>query len=230
MKYAVISAFLLFAGAAASAQDAVECRELVASVSPPLDEGEGHRRYLAGAAGAYRDCRGKKTPVDVRVHAIVKYALAKSTSFEGQTAVAALGEAIDVLDRERGDHAALLIEVLDHAVLVESQLLLRSEAFLHAKRAADVRAKKYGRNSAESAVGLVNLAIVYATFKDDAKAEDLMRQAVRIAEKACGPECDALALAYSGMETLYATRGKDVEARKYAELAQEAIPSRKRRP
>jgi hypothetical protein len=120
-----------------------------------------------------------------------------------------------------------LIDILDYTAFMESRAGLRSDATVHAKKAVDLRAKTYGRASAETAEGFVHLAMVHVTFHEYAKTEALLRDAIRIAEKACGPECDALATAYAGMETLYEAQGMTAEARKYAEPGQNAVPARK---
>lgn len=230
MKPTVLIAFLLVSNGNVIADDssrqAADCRALVETVTPPLDEGEKHMQYLDDAAKAYRDCRGAQLPVEVRVNALVKYAIASSTSGEKQTAVAVLTEAIDILDRASGRHADLSISVLDRVASIETQAGLREAAIGHAKRAAETREKTYGKSSAEAAIGLVNLGLTHATFNDYAKGEELIRQAIRMAEKACGPECDALVEAYVGMQALYDSRGNKTEADKYAALAEKALPSR----
>jgi tetratricopeptide (TPR) repeat protein len=205
------------------------CRVLVASVRPPLDEGEQAKQYLDDAGTAYRDCRGSNLPVDVRVNALSKYATASAIREQHQAAIAALGEAIDLLDGARDVDMVLLIDVLGQAAFVESRAGLRSDATAHAKRAVEARIKKYGPNSVEAAEGLGHLAMVHATFAEYAQSEALLRDAIRIAAKACGPECDALVLAYVGMEVLYEAQGKTAEATKYAELAQNAVPTNRAR-
>jgi len=66
------------------------------------------------------------------------------------------------------------------------------------------------------------------SFRRVAKGETLLRDAIRIASKTCGSECDALVFAYAGMETLHEAQGKTAEARKYAEMALDATGSRGR--
>ena len=202
------------------------CRELVAFVRPTLGEqGEDGERYLENADKAYRDCRGAKVPVDIRAKALFKYGIASASRERVQAALVALREAIGLLDRASDDHGEFLIEVLDYTASVESRAGMRTDAIAHAKRAAEMRAETYGSRSAEASEGMVHLAMVYVTFKDYAKAEALLREAVRIAAQACGPECDALVAAYAGMETLYEALGDKTEARKYGELGVNAVPA-----
>jgi tetratricopeptide (TPR) repeat protein len=228
-----LSLFLLLWSVNAVAQrvsgDAVKCRDLVASIRPPLDEGDEGRRYLNDADTAYRDCRGSNLPLDVRVNALLKYAIASGNREQSQAAIAAIGEAIELLDHARDADTATLIEVLSQAAFLETRAGLRNDATAHGKRAVDARIKKYGRNSAETAEGWVNLAMVYVSFDEYAKSEALLRDAIRVAQEACGPECETLVHAYSGMEALYAAQGKTAEAKKYAELGQNAVPAKRAR-
>ncbi len=224
MRLTVLLAFLIVSNVNMRAQDlsrqAEDCRALVATLTPPYEEGEEQLlAHDADARRAYRDCRGETLPVEIRVYALVKYALAISPRGETQSAVAAFAEAIDILDRAPVGKEELLITVLDQAALLETQAELRENTIGHATRASEVRIKTYGKTSPEAAVGLVQLGLAYADFNDDEKGEKLMREAIRIAEKDCGPKCSALALAYHGMEALYATRGNKAEAKRYADLA-----------
>lgn len=220
MKTAAVCIVLLFSTVSVAGAN---CADLVAAVRPPSSEGDESRRYLESADQAYRDCRGAKVPLEIRAKALFKYGIANASRERMQASIGALHEAIDLLGKS--DQTKLLIEVLDYTAFVESRAGLQSDATAHAKRAADVRAKTYGRNSAETAQGLVQLAMVHVTFNEFAKTETLLRDAIRIAEKACGPECDALVDAYAGMQTLYEAQGNTAEARKYAELGQNAVPS-----
>ena len=129
------------------------------------------------------------------------------------------------LDRAKKDNAELLIEALDKAASLESAHGLWADATEHSKRALDERVAKYGEGSGEASLGIVDLAAIHATFGDFEKAEKLFRQAVRVAEKACGPECEALFMAYTGMQTYYQLTGNAAEAERYAEKTGEALPS-----
>lgn len=222
---------LLFVSASLVAEDAsrvgTSCRELVAQVRSGLSEGEEAKGYLESADKAYRDCRGAKLPVEIRVKALFKYGVASAIRGREQAAIDALREAIGLVDRGTGDYRELLIEILDYTAFVESGAGIQTDATLHSKRAANLRAEKYGPRSAEAAEGLAHLAMVHATFKEYEKAEAMLRDAIRIAEQACGPQCDALVNAYAGMETLYEAQGNRAEAKKYAELGQNAVPTRR---
>ena len=165
------------------------------------------------------------------MNALLKYAIASGNREQSQAAIAAIGEAIELLDhaRDADSDTASLIEVLSQAAFLETRAGLRNDATAHGKRAVDARIKKYGRNSAETAEGWVNLAMVYVSFDEYAKSEALLSDAIRVAEKACGPECETLVHAYSGMEALYAAQGNTAEAKKYAELGQNAVPAKRGR-
>lgn len=232
MKTTTLSIILLLGSSSLNAQDLswdeAKCRELVASVRPPLSGGEEGRQYLESADKAYRDCRGANLPVEIRAKALFKYGIATAAREREQASIAALREAIDLLDPS-GEHTELLIEILDKVAFVESRAGLQTDATDHAKRAVDVRVKTYGRNSAQTAEGMLYLAMVHLTFHDYVKSEALLRDAIRIAEKACGPECDVLVTAYAGMETFYQAQGKPEEAKRYSELSQNAVPTRKRK-
>lgn len=202
------------------------CRDVIGVVRPPSQDDERATRYLDDADRAWRDRRGSKLPLDVRVNALLMYGMASDIRNRSQAAIDAYKEALGLLDRVKGENAAVLIEVLDQAASVESRTGVRADAIAHSKRALDERVKKYGATSAEVSTGMVNLAMTHTTFGENEESERLLRQAVRVAEKVCGPRCDALAFAYSGLQTFYELVGRTAEAGKYAELAQEAIPSR----
>lgn len=218
----LLSGLRTFAGE--MSRDLANCRELVAALRPTLSEDEG-KKYLEDADRAYRDCRGEKFPVDIRVDALFKYGMATAGRDRSQTAIAALREAIELLDGANGNRSQRLIEILDRVAIEESRSNLQTDAVAHAKRAADVRVKVHGADSAQAAEGMVHLAMVYVTFKDFSKTESLLREAIRIATEACGPECDTLVDAYSGMAVLSDARGNASDARKYEELAMNAVPS-----
>ena len=203
------------------------CREMVAQVRPGLEEGEEAALYMESADKAYRDCRGAQHPIEIRAKVLFKYGIASASRGREQTAVEALREAVSLFDRSDGDNTELLIEILDYTSFMETQVGMRTDAISHSKRAADARVKKYGPDSGEAADGLTNLAVRYATFKEYEKAEALLRDAIQIAQRACGPECDALVHAYAGMEVLFTEQGNSAEAKRYAELAVEAVPSRR---
>lgn len=206
------------------AEQAAKCRELIGSARPQGGDDERSTRYFEEAERAYRDCRGTAMPLDIRANALLMYGMASDVRGRNQTAIAAYEEGIALLDGAKGERAAVLIQLLDQASFAESRAGLQDAATTHAQRALDERVKKWGANDSETSTGLVNLAMVHATFGDYESGEKLLRKAVAVAEKACGPECDALAMAYSGMRTLYGLMGKPAEAQKYDELAQNAIP------
>src|SRR5687768_16389048 len=108
-KPALFAVLLLSVGTIAAeefSREVINCRALVASVRPPADEGEQGTQYLDDAERAYRDCRGVKLPLDLRVKALLKYAMASDNRGRDQAANAPLAEALDLLDRDRGDNTA----------------------------------------------------------------------------------------------------------------------------
>jgi len=228
MRNTALSLVLLLSSVSMLAGEAsrqlANCRELIVAVRPPGSEGEEGKRYLDDADRAYRDCRAEKFPIEVRVDALFKYGLATAARERTQTAIAAYREAIDLLDRAGSRPSPRMIEILDSLAREESRSGLRAEALEHAQRAANLRSERYGRSSAEAAEGMVHSAMVHVTFKDYAATEKLLRQAIRVAEKACGPTCATLVDAYSGMAVLHDAQGNQAEARKYEELAMEAVP------
>ena len=203
------------------------CRELVAQVRPGPSEGKEADDYLENADKAYRDCRGAKFPVDIRAKALFKYAIASAGRKRDQAAIEALREGIGLFDRATGADRELLIEILDYATFLEISAGLHADAAAHSKTAVEIRAEKYGPKSAEVADGLGHLAMVHTSLKEYDKAEALLRDAIQLAEQACGPQCRALVNAYTGMEVLYREQGNTEEATKYAELAQNAVPPRR---
>lgn len=225
----LLSLWSVRAAAQEFSREALQCRDLVASVRPPIDEAEEGRQYLDDADQAYRNCRGSNLPLEIRVSALLKYAIASENRDRRQEAIAVLTEAIHLLDGAPDGYLELLIDVLGQAASAEARAGLRVDATAHAKRALEARIHKYGKNSDEAAAGIIALATVHYTFQDFAKTEMLLRDAIRIAEKACGPECDTLVLAYSGMESVYAAQGKTDESKRYAELAANAVPRRRGR-
>jgi tetratricopeptide (TPR) repeat protein len=224
----LVSLLLIASAPSTFAAETDVCRQLVTSLSFPT-EGDGRQEaFFKDAEKAYHDCRDSKLPADVRARALVKYGVASDLRGYGQTAISAFREAVETLDRFPGDQTGLLIEVLDHATALETAARLRADAMAHANRALSLRRAKFGDQSAEAVTGMVNLAVAQATFGDYKASEMLLRTAVRTAERTCGPECDALADAYSGMAALYAAEGNEAEAKKYAEMSANANPPRTR--
>ena len=227
MKSLFVVAALLLASPSVLATDA-QCRQLLMSPMPDQDDAKAEA-YFDDAEKVYRDCRSTNLPMDVRVQALVKYGTAKHLRGQTQAAIQAYRQALEILDGVKGDQTQMLLEVLDRVVMAENDARLRSDAIAHSSRALSLRQAKFGKDSQEALRGMVTLAIVHATFEDYDKSESLLRTAIRTAEKTCGPECDALAFAYSGMYALYSTLGKETEAKKYDEMALNATPpSRKR--
>ena len=226
MKNLLVLMSLLFLSSSFSvlAADAGSCRQLLVSQLKAYPEPAEAAAYFDDAEKAYRDCRSTSLPIDIRVQALVKYGTAKHVRGGVQAAIGAFREAIAILDGAPGDQTAVLIEVLDRTVSAESDAHLRTDAIAHANRALSLRQEKFGDDSPEAVVGRVQLGLVHATFEEYGKSESLLRTAVRIAEKTCGPECDVLAQAYSGMSAFYATQGNEAEAKKYDEMALNAIP------
>jgi tetratricopeptide (TPR) repeat protein len=224
----LLSTLLLASASAVFATEADVCRQLLLSRMP--DEGPADApAFFDDAEKAYRDCRSAKLPADIRVKVLMKYGRAQYVRGQTQGAIQAFREALEILDRASGDQTPLLLEVLDRVVTAENDARLRSDAIAHSSRALSLRQAKFGKDSQEAVRGMVTLAIVHATFEDYAKSESLLRTAIRTAEKTCGPECDALAFAYSGMYALYSTLGNEAEAKKYDEMSLNATPpSRKR--
>jgi tetratricopeptide (TPR) repeat protein len=227
-KLLVLISLLLASATSVLAGDADACRQLLMSQLQAYPETDAAAAYFDDAEKAYRDCRGAKLPVDVRVKALMKYGVAKEVRGDVQAATDAFREAVAILDRAPGDQTAMLIDALDGTVLAEEHAHLRSDAIEHSTRALTLRRTKFGNDSQEAVIGMVKLGIVHATFGDYDKSESLLRTAVRTAEKTCGPECDALSEAYSGMYALYATQGREAEAKKYEEMAMNARPAQKR--
>jgi len=214
----VIAMLLLASSSSVLAADANACRRLL--ISPlPDQEGPDAVAYFDDAEKVYRDCRSTNLPTDIRVKALLKFGVAKYVRGHGQTAISAFREALDILDSTSGDQTLMILEVLDRVITAENDALLRSDAIAHASRALSLRQAKFGKDSQEAVRCMVTLAIVHATFEDYGKSESLLRTAVRTATKTCGPECDALAFAYSGMYALYSTQGNEAEAKKYEEMA-----------
>jgi tetratricopeptide (TPR) repeat protein len=224
----LITTLLLASASSVFATDANVCRQLL--ISPLPDEGPADApAFFDDAEKAYRDCRSAKLPVDVRVKVLTKYGRAQYVRGQTQAAIQAYREALEILDSAPGDQTQLLLEVLDRAVSAETDARLRSDAIAHASRALSLRQAKFGDASLEAIKAMVLLGAVHATFGDWDKWESLLRTAIRIAEKTCGPECDARAEAYSGMAAFYGSRGNEAEAKKYEEMALNATPpSRKR--
>jgi tetratricopeptide (TPR) repeat protein len=226
--FVIASLLLLASSSSILAADANACRQLLLSQPEPYPEPDAAATYFNDAEKAYRDCRSTELPVEIRVKALMKYGTAKYVRGYTQAAIPAFREAIDILDSASGDQTQMLLELLDRAVMAETDARLRSDAIAHANRALSLQQTKFGNDSPEAIKGMVTLALVHATFEDHGKSESLLRTAVRIAETTCGPECDALSEAYSGMSAFYAAQGKEAEAKKYDEMSINARPPRKR--
>ncbi len=224
----VIAALLLASPSSVLATDANACRQLL--MSPLPDQGdEKAEAFFDDAEKVYRDCRSSNLPMDIRVQSLVKYGTAKHLRGQTQSAIQAYREALEILDSASGDQTQMLLEVLDRSVSAETDAPLRSDAIVHASRALSLRQAKFGDASPEAIKAMVLLGAVHATFGDWDKWESLLRTAVRIAEKTCRPECEAMAEAYSGMAAFYGTRGNEAEAKKYEEMAINATPSSRKR-
>jgi tetratricopeptide (TPR) repeat protein len=229
MKNVFVLLLLVAASSSVLAADVETCRQLLNSQLQSYPEPHVEDPYFSDADKAYRDCRGAKFPVDIRVRALMKYGVGKDVRGDAQAATEAFREALAILDRAPGDQTSMLIEVLDGTVKAESNAHLRSDSIEHANRALALRRTKFGKESPQAVIGMVKLGIVYATFGDYAKSESLLRTAIRIAERTCGPECDVLSEAYSGMYALFATQGKEEEAKKHEEMATNARPPARKR-
>jgi len=229
MKRAVCLTLLLVCNGNLAADDLAQrtavCNEMIGSVRPSGEDGEAWQQWSDEADRAYRDCRGSRMPLDVRVRALVKYAMASDTRDRIQAALAAYQEALAFLDASKNKDADLLIEVLDQAATVAGRQGMQPAAKKYSDRALDERLKKYGAKSAKAAEGTVNLAMIYAAFGDYDSAGKLVREAVRVAEASCGPQCEARSIAYAGMQSYYHFVGNEREAAKYGDMALDASPS-----
>lgn len=207
------------------AQKTSVCRELIGSVRPSGEDGDAWQRWRDDADRGYRDCRGSGMPLDVRVRALLKYAIASDTRGQSQAALAAYQEALGLLDASKGKEVDLLIEVLDQTASLAGRLGMRRPATEYSQRALDERTRKYGPKSAKAIEGMVNHAMTYAAFEEYDRTEKLVREAVRVAEGSCGPQCEARSIAYVGMQSYFHFVGNEREAARYGDMALDASPN-----
>lgn len=224
MKQSLVLILLLWTptmfGASAAA-----CRELISSLSFPTDEKiESLHAYYDGAEKARRECVEASLPASIRAEALMSYGDVLVLRDQGQTAIEAYRQAIEILERASGDQRELIVKLLDQLAYAETKQKLRTDAIAHSTRAVAIREQKFGKVSNEVVTGLVTLAMIELTFDDPAKSMSLLRSAVRIAEKMCEAQCDARAFAYAGMSAFYATTGNAIEAKRYDQLTLDATP------
>jgi tetratricopeptide (TPR) repeat protein len=206
----------------AMATDAGMCRKLL-SVERAVenDNGESAR----AAERAYVDCRGETFPLDIRIAAYTRYGDAKVSAGEMQAAVDVYRDALTVLDTMKRPDVELILSVLDRLSEIENEARHPEDALSHAKRAADLRAARYGTTSPEAAIGLLRLGIAHVVQKDFSSADRYIGEAIRISKSTCGPTCDALSEAYAARSTWYGDQGNTVEADRYANLSVAAAPT-----
>jgi hypothetical protein len=229
MKPTILILSLTLASPALSAAGVAECRQLLLSQAPS-GRAADPSAYFKDAERAYGRCRGAEFPLDVRVGALVKYAEAMYLRRDPQAASGAYREALALLDGAGEFKGVDLVEIIDDATLADTEAQLRADALAHSARALELRRAKFGVDSAEAAVGMVNLANVHSSFAEYAEAEALLRSAIATAEKACGPQCEALTFAYSGMVALYTAQGNAAEVSRFEALALDSVPPRVRTP
>ncbi|HEX2835256.1 MAG TPA: tetratricopeptide repeat protein [Thermoanaerobaculia bacterium] len=214
----------------AFAADVTACRALAARELPgddlPLEDTQS---FFDEAEQAYRDCRSPELPVGVRVQALLKYSLARGVRGHQQSAVAGAREALQIVDRSQSVDPTLLLSVLDRLIAAETTARLRSDAVAHAKRALELQRATFGADSDEALAGQIRVGIVHIEFGELDQAESILTNAVRLAERKCGPQCQARSEAYTGMFVLRSAEGNEAEAKRFEELSFDAIPVTPRR-
>jgi tetratricopeptide (TPR) repeat protein len=202
---------------AAAADTTQRCRELLKALS--ADEGGGYdSAFFSNADAAFRECRDAKVAAPVRAEAMAKYASAEVARGHVQTAIAAYGEALGVLDSIAAPDSSLLVEVLDRLAAAESAASLRTSAIAHAERALAIRSTRSGNQSADAAIGTMKLGLIHANLREFEASERILRSAMQMARKA-RDDGDALNQVYAAMYALYSAQGMDTEAAKYLDLA-----------
>jgi hypothetical protein len=106
--------------------------------------------------------------------------------------------------RPRGSDALPLIDRL--AALYSIQPSQRSEGLELTQRSLRIRRQMFGETSAEAVVGLILLGIFWQIEdmpdRNLPLAEQCLREAVTVAESACGPACEPSQLARENLHAL----------------------------
>ncbi|HEX7830040.1 MAG TPA: tetratricopeptide repeat protein [Thermoanaerobaculia bacterium] len=206
------------------AADAKLCRDLVA-VSVPGDSPGDAETFFANAEAAYRDCSGSGLSIEIRASAAANFGFANDIRGNYQTAVAAYGEALAVLENAKAAKPRTVLSVLDKAVRAELRAGLHSQALAHAERAAELRRSAFGIDSDDAVQGTVSLAMVHTELKQYDKAEAILQAALASVRKRCSEECRPLAEVYAGFSAFHAAQGNAAEVSRYEELLLHATPS-----
>lgn len=204
------------------AADAATCRKLL-SVERAIEHDDGESARAAETA--YLDCRSEKLPLDIRIAAYTRYGDAKVSAGATQAAIDIYRDALTVLDALNRPALELTLRVLDRLTEMESEAQHSADALSHARRASELRIEKYGENSPDAAIGLARIGLAYVMQKDFASADRYIDDAIRIADNACGPACDALAQAYAVKSTWYGAQGNTAEANRYEQMSIAATPA-----
>jgi tetratricopeptide (TPR) repeat protein/CHAT domain-containing protein len=84
-----------------------------------------------------------------------------------------------------------------------------------AEQAVTLAERRFGKDAAETATPLSNLALVYASQDRSAEAEPLYRRALAISEQALGPDHPDTAIKVGNLAALFTSQDKHVEAEAY---------------
>jgi tetratricopeptide (TPR) repeat protein len=215
--FAVVMLVLAVTSASAGTLDD-RCRALIASGHDDAGAAGSNSAYYRDAEAGYRQCRDSRLPVLVRAQAAAKYATAERARGNPQTSIAAYREAAALLSTADTEQREMLISILENAAAVEASIQLRGAAIADAERAFGLRVTSYGNDSAEAAIGLMKLGLIYGDLGDFRASEQILRVSLKMAKAACG-ECTAVSEIYSAFWAIYTAQGDDAQAKRYDELA-----------
>ncbi len=229
------SLVLLFAVAmpARAAEPTSECAQLLDDADRLAADGllRGSERdpvVIRKYEAALTACKADGVAAALRVRSYLRWASTfphNGTDAGWAKRAAYYRQAMESVEADEGrDSVALipLIEALAHTYFVRPTTKSFAEPLY--QRALRLRETHYGEQSVEFANGLTYLGYLRVQENRPAEAEQLLRRAVRIAENACGPRCEALVNARTALYDFLKTQpGREAEAAEVEAAALAAI-------
>lgn len=177
-------------------------------------------KWRAAEKLAFGVCTSPETPVELRNEAIVRWAGVLNDS---SAELSLLKKALQETEAAEGpDSQALLPLIHRLADLYSIKPSKRREALDFAQRGLGIRRQVFGETSPEAVEGLVLLGLFWLIEgmpdRNLPLAEQYLREAVKVAENACGPTCAPLSSALANLHALIKDQpGREGEAARIEE-------------
>jgi len=173
----------------------VAAREAATSLLTAGSSTEEHTaKWRAAERHAFTVCTSSEVHVKLRNEAIVRWAGVLNDS---AAELSLVKKALRETEAAEGPDSPLLLPLIDHlASFYSNQPAKRRDGLALAERGVRIRNFAFGETSSEVAEGLTLLGTFWfieeMPDRNLSLAEDYLREAVAVAEKACGANCDAL--------------------------------------